>query len=186
MSIKLLYSLPFLAALSGCGGNVSTPAPVVDIGQVRGSAPTPPTAARVAPQTPPPAQRSAPGQSEMLFQVLTSIGVDYKYGGTSPVTGFDCSGLVAHVFREGYGIVLPRNAQGQSHVGTPVSEDALQPGDLVFYNTMRRPFSHVGIYLGDGRFVHAPRTGAAVRIESLKSGYWTKRWNGARRITAQM
>lgn len=125
-------------------------------------------------------------QSEMLFHVLTSIGVDYTYGGNSPVTGFDCSGLVAHVFREGYGISLPRNARGQSQVGEPVSADALRPGDLVFYNTLNQPFSHVGIYLGDGRFVHAPKTGSTVRIENLKSSYWLKRWNGARRVAVQM
>ena len=122
----------------------------------------------------------------MLFQVLSSIGVDYKYGGASHVTGFDCSGLVVHVFREGYGMNLPRNAQGQSQVGRPVSAEELQPGDLVFYNTLNRPFSHVGIYLGEGKFIHAPKTGSAVRIESMKSAYWSKRWNGARRVANQM
>ncbi len=122
----------------------------------------------------------------MLFQVLTAIGVDYRYGGQSPRTGFDCSGLVAHVFHEGYGISLPRNTQGQSQVGESVSADELRPGDLVFYNTQNRPFSHVGIYLGDGRFVHAPRTGATVRIEKLDSSYWSRRWNGARRVAIRM
>ena len=81
----------------------------------------------------------------MLFQVLSSIGVDYKYGGASHATGFDCSGLVAHVFREGYGVSLPRNTFGQSQVGQPVPADELKPGDLVFYNTLNKPFSHVGI-----------------------------------------
>lgn len=122
----------------------------------------------------------------MLFQVLSSIGVDYKYGGNSHATGFDCSGLVAHVFRQGYGINLPRTSMEQSRVGQAVSPDELKPGDLVFYNTLNRPFSHVGIYLGDGRFIHAPKTGSAVRIESLKGAYWAKRWNGARRIEQQI
>ena len=122
----------------------------------------------------------------MLFQVLTSIGVDYKYGGNSHATGFDCSGLVAHVFREGYGIRLPRTSMDQSQAGRPVSSEELKPGDLVFYNTLNRPFSHVGIYLGEGRFIHAPRTGYAVRIENLKNAYWTKRWNGARRIDVRL
>lgn len=122
----------------------------------------------------------------MLFQVLTSIGVDYKYGGDSRATGFDCSGLVAHVYREGYGVTLPRNTFGQSQAGRPVTAEELLPGDLVFYNTLNRPYSHVGIYLGDGRFIHAPRTGAAVRIENLKSGYWSQRWSGARRIAASL
>jgi cell wall-associated NlpC family hydrolase len=135
---------------------------------------------------PAPAERAAPEQSEMLFQVLSSIGVDYKYGGTSYSTGFDCSGLVAHVFREGYGVILPRNTYGQSQAGRPVAAGDLRPGDLVFYNTLNRPYSHVGIYLGDGRFIHAPRTGSAVRIENLKNGYWSKRWNGARRISVSL
>lgn len=122
----------------------------------------------------------------MLFQVLTSVGVDYKYGGASHTTGFDCSGLVLHVYREGYGVNLPRTSFGQAQVGRPVSGEELMPGDLVFYNTLNRPYSHVGIYLGDGRFIHAPKTGSAVRIENLNSAYWTKRWNGARRITLSM
>ena len=148
------------------------------------------SAPRISVPIPPPApavpQRATPEQSEMLFQVLSSIGVDYKYGGASHATGFDCSGLVAHVFREGYGISLPRHTLGQSQVGQPVSPEELKPGDLVFYNTLNRPYSHVGIYLGDGRFIHAPKTGYAVRIENLKSAYWTKRWNGARRIDVSL
>jgi cell wall-associated NlpC family hydrolase len=133
-----------------------------------------------------PSQQAQPEQSEMLFQVLSSIGVDYKFGGNSHATGFDCSGLVAHVYREGYGINLPRHTLGQSQVGKPVAAEELLPGDLVFYNTLNRPYSHVGIYLGDGRFIHAPKTGSAVRIESLQSSYWSKRWNGARRIPVDL
>ncbi|MCX7961612.1 MAG: C40 family peptidase, partial [Burkholderiales bacterium] len=96
--------------------------------------------------------------------------------------GFDCSGLVAHVFREAYGIELPRNSRAQSAAGIPVSAPDLRAGDLVFYDTLGSPYSHVGIYLGDGRFVHAPRSGAKVRIESMNSPYWRSRFNGARRI----
>jgi len=113
---------------------------------------------------------------------LMALGVDYRDGGRSHVTGFDCSGLVAHVFEEAYGIRLPRNALSQSEAGLPVSLDQLEPGDLVFYDTLGRPYSHVGIYLGDGRFVHAPKSGSSVRVESLRSAYWVKRFNGARRI----
>lgn len=166
-------------ALTGCGGYISSSVPVEEPNQVR----APARIHAPAPVQPPVrAQRGAPEQSEMLFQVLSSIGVDYKYGGNSHTTGFDCSGLVVHVFREGYGISLPRNSYGQSQVGRPVAAEELQPGDLVFYNTLNRPYSHVGIYLGDGRFIHAPKTGSAVRIESLRSAYWSRRWNGARRI----
>jgi len=96
--------------------------------------------------------------------------------------GFDCSGLVAHVYEEAYGIRLPRTVSAQSETGLSVGAKELEPGDLVFYDTLGRPYSHVGIYLGDGKFVHAPKTGSAVRVESLKSAYWTKRFNGARRI----
>src|SRR3989442_2580066 len=99
---------------------------------------------------------------EMVFQALAAAGVPYRRGGESPETGFDCSGLVAHVYREAFGIQLPHNARAQSRMGRRVSLDQLEAGDLVFYNTERRPYSHVGIYLGDDRFIHAPRPRAAV------------------------
>ena len=121
-------------------------------------------------------------RAEALLQTLLMLGVDYRYGGKSPQTGFDCSGLVAHVFREAYGIELPHNARAQSEMGTRVSLSELRAGDLVFYNTLDRPFSHVGIYLGDGRFVHAPKTGAQVRVEPIRGKYWMRRFDGARRI----
>lgn len=180
MRSNLLYGIVFYL-LSGCGGSMPTQVPVEEPAQTRA---IPRASVPIAP--PAPVHRAAPDQSEMLFRVLSSIGVDYKFGGASHATGFDCSGLVAHVFREGYGIALPRHTLGQSQVGQPVPPGDLKPGDLVFYNTLNRPYSHVGIYLGDGRFIHAPRTGSAVRIESLKSAYWTKRWNGARRIDVRL
>ena len=121
-------------------------------------------------------------RAEALLQALLALGLDYRYGGNSPETGFDCSGLVAHVFREAYGIRLPQNARAQSEYGVRVSLAELRAGDLVFYNTLNRPFSHVGIYLGDGRFVHAPKTGAQVRVEPIRASYWMKRFDGARRI----
>jgi cell wall-associated NlpC family hydrolase len=121
-------------------------------------------------------------RQEALLQALLTLGVDYRYGGNSPVTGFDCSGLVAHVYREAWGIRLPHNTKAQSEAGVPVSLAELQAGDLVFYDTQKRPYSHVGIYMGDGKFVHAPKSGARVRVESLRSEYWSSRYNGARRI----
>lgn len=121
-------------------------------------------------------------RAEALLQALLALGLDYRYGGNSPETGFDCSGLVAHVFREAYGIRLPQNARAQSEYGVRVSLAELRAGDLVFYNTLNRPFSHVRIYLGDGRFVHAPKTGAQVRVEPIRGSYWMKRFDGARRI----
>jgi len=120
--------------------------------------------------------------SDVLFHALMATGVDYRIGGESYQTGFDCSGLVAHIYREAYGLDLPHGTQAQSALGVPVDRSALQPGDLVFFNTLKRPFSHVGIYIGEGRFIHAPREGAVVRTDSLKARYWTARFDGARRI----
>ena len=118
----------------------------------------------------------------MLFAALGAAGFDYKRGGKSMTSGFDCSGLVAHVFQQAYGVKLPHNAAAQSQHGARIERDALEPGDLVFFNTERRPFSHVGIYLGDGRFIHAPKPGAVVRTENMKLAYWHTRYDGARRI----
>lgn len=120
---------------------------------------------------------------ELVMHTLALIGVNYKYGGGSPDSGFDCSGLVSHVFKEVIGLTLPRNSQAMSRVGEKVDKTELQPGDLVFFNTRRRPFSHVGIYIGEERFVHAPRRGRDVEVSSMHSRYWNKRYNGARRVS---
>lgn len=125
---------------------------------------------------------AAPVEST-LDKALNLLGIRYRWGGSKPETGFDCSGFVRHVFQEGLGLELPHSAREQSKTGNPVPMEELQPGDLVFFNTMRRAFSHVGIYLGDNRFVHAPHRGGRVRIEDMSGRYWTKRFNGARRLT---
>lgn len=116
---------------------------------------------------------------------LSLIGIRYKRGGTTPEAGFDCSGFVQHVFREGMGLMLPRTSREISKEGEVVKKSELQPGDLVFFNTMRKTFSHVGIYLGEGQFIHSPRTGGKVRIEDMRESYWAKRYEGARRISAE-
>jgi cell wall-associated NlpC family hydrolase len=153
------------------------------LGLLAGCAAIPERAERPAASRVTPAQTAAPrADSDALFHALAALGVDYKYGGTSRETGFDCSGLVAHVYREAYGIVLPHYTLAQSRYGRPVPAGDLQLGDLVFYNTLKQPYSHVGIYLGDGRFIHAPKQGAAVRVERMSSLYWTRRFDGARRI----
>ncbi|PUA19255.1 C40 family peptidase [Glaciimonas sp. PCH181] len=121
--------------------------------------------------------------SDLAQSAIGLIGIHYKYGGNSPQTGLDCSGLVRYVFKEALGINLPRTSAELSREGERVDQQDLKPGDLVFYNTLRRSFSHVGIYLGDNKFIHAPRTGAAVRIESMDLAYWKNRFNGARRIS---
>lgn len=110
------------------------------------------------------------------------IGIHYKYGGNNPENGLDCSGLVRYVFQDAWGVDVPRTAAELSRSGEKVDKQDLQPGDLVFYNTLRRSFSHVGIYLGDNKFIHAPSRGGKVRIESMDLAYWKARFNGARRI----
>jgi len=117
-----------------------------------------------------------------LIHALHALGVKYRYGGRSPETGFDCSGLITHVFERAWGMLLPAGTEALSKVGMPIKLKELEPGDLVFYNTRNKPFSHVGIYLGEGRFVHAPRPGAAVRVENVQTPYWRSRFNGGRRL----
>jgi len=119
---------------------------------------------------------------EIVLRALSFIGVRYKYGGTTPDTGFDCSGLIRYVFNQATGKSLPGNAREISQVGASIDRTELQPGDLVFFNTLRRPFSHVGIYLGDSRFVHAPSRGGKVEIVDMSDRYWQTRYNGARRL----
>jgi cell wall-associated NlpC family hydrolase len=120
--------------------------------------------------------------SELAIQAMGLIGIRYKYGGNTPENGLDCSGLVRLVFKEAWGANLPRTAEEISRVGQHVEAHDLQPGDLVFYNTLKRGFSHVGIYLGDNKFIHSPSTGGQVRIESMNLSYWKNRFSGARRI----
>ena len=113
---------------------------------------------------------------------LELIGIRYKWGGNTPATGLDCSGLVRYVFQKVTGVTLPRTAKDMSQLGEQVAVPDLRPGDLVFFDTRHFAFSHVGIYLGDNRFVHAPRHGRDVEVATLDSSFWQKRFNGARRM----
>jgi cell wall-associated NlpC family hydrolase len=119
---------------------------------------------------------------DMLMYALSLVGVNYKYGGKSPDTGLDCSGFVSHVYKQAAGLVLPHNARAISMFGQKIAISELQPGDLVFYNTMRHAYSHVGIYLGENKFVHASVTGRGVEVVNMNENYWVKRFNGARRV----
>ena len=119
---------------------------------------------------------------DLTAAALDLIGIRYKWGGNTPETGLDCSGLVRYVFQQVTGVTLPRTARDMSQIGEKVAARDLQPGDLVFFNTRRFAFSHVGIYLGDNRFVHAPRRGREVEVATLDSSFWQKRFNGARRM----
>jgi cell wall-associated NlpC family hydrolase len=129
--------------------------------------------------------RATATAQDAIDSAMDLLGIRYRRGGSSPEAGFDCSGFVSHVFRERLGLILPRSSKEMSKTGEAVSREELQPGDLVFFNTMRKTFSHVGIYLGDNQFVHAPRSGGHVRVEDLQGSYWKKRFNGARRISLE-
>lgn len=113
---------------------------------------------------------------------LTLLGIKYRFGGGAPSTGFDCSGLVVYAAEKSLGLKLPRQSTRLAQEGESVKLSELQEGDLVFFNTRGHRNSHVGIYLGDQKFVHAPRSGSVVRIESMDIAYWRKRYNGARRL----
>lgn len=121
---------------------------------------------------------------EIMISALSLTGIKYKYGGSSPETGFDCSGFVRYVFQHAANLTLPHGARALSQLGESVTMEQLQPGDLVFFNTLKSAFSHVGIYLGDKRFIHAPSSGGGIHVVNMDDAYWAKRFNGARRIEA--
>ena len=122
--------------------------------------------------------------SELVVNAMGFLGVPYKRGGNSAETGFDCSGFVRAMYEQTVGLLLPRRADQQAAATQVIDKKELQPGDLVFFNTMRRNFSHVGIYVGDGKFIHSPRSGSEVRVEDMGVAYWKRRFNGARRVTS--
>lgn len=121
--------------------------------------------------------------TNLVINAMGFLGVPYRRGGSSVEVGFDCSGFVRAIYEQTMGLVLPRRAEQQAAATQSVEREDIQPGDLVFFNTMRRAFSHVGIYVGDGKFIHSPKPGAKVRMEDMRTGYWERRFNGARRVT---
>jgi hypothetical protein len=142
-----------------------------------GTAATPAETAAASVSTPAP-----DAGAEVVFRALSLLGVNYRFGGNTVDSGLDCSGLVRLVFHETLGLPLPRRSEEISRVGGAIPAHDLQPGDLVFFNTLRRAFSHVGIYIGNNQFVHAPSSGGSIRVESMGSDYWTRRFDGARRL----
>lgn len=118
---------------------------------------------------------------DIILQAVSLMGIAYRFGGTTPVNGFDCSGFIRYIFQSS-GLNLPRSAAEQAQVGRPVSRDELKPGDVLFFNTRGFNYSHNGLYLGNGRFIHAPRTGKNIEITNLNASYWSSRFNGARRM----
>jgi cell wall-associated NlpC family hydrolase len=120
--------------------------------------------------------------SELVVSALGFLGVPYRRGGNNAETGFDCSGFVRAIYEQTAGLILPRKAEQQAAATEKIEKTELKPGDLVFFNTMRRAFSHVGIYVGNGKFIHSPKPGAEVRIEDMGVSYWAARFDGARRV----
>jgi len=121
--------------------------------------------------------------SDLVLSAMNFLGVPYRRGGQSQESGFDCSGFTRHVFENSVGLILPRRASEQANSPEliPVQKSELKPGDLVFFNTLRHTFSHVGIYIGDDKFIHSPRAGGQVRVEDMRQAYWQQRFDGARR-----
>lgn len=119
---------------------------------------------------------------DTVLHALAYMDVAYRRGGTTAAQGFDCSGFVRHVVAQAHGVLLPRTASEQAQATQAIRRGDLHPGDLVFFNTLGARHSHVGIYLGEGRFIHAPRSGARVRVERIGLPYWSSRFDGARRV----
>lgn len=132
------------------------------------------------------AQFAAPGEEavgDLLLQAMSLMGVAYRFGGSSPETGLDCSGFIQYIFRKSLRVNLPRTSAEMARAGRVIDRSELAPGDLVFYNTRGFQYSHVGMYLGGNKFIHAPRTGKSVEVVNMASSYWVQRFNGARRIS---
>lgn len=122
--------------------------------------------------------------SELVITAMGFLGVPYRRGGNTIESGFDCSGFVRAMYQQTVGLILPRKAEQQAAATTQIERAELQPGDLVFFNTLKRAFSHVGIYVGDGKFIHSPRSGSEVRVEDMQKSYWHQRFDGARRVSS--
>jgi cell wall-associated NlpC family hydrolase len=120
--------------------------------------------------------------SELVFTAMGFLGVPYRRGGNTVESGFDCSGFVKAMYEQTVGLILPRKAEQQAAATEKIERADLQPGDLVFFNTMRRAFSHVGIYIGEGKFIHSPKPGSEVRVDDMAGSYWNRRFDGARRV----
>ncbi len=119
-------------------------------------------------------------RNDVVMYAFGLISVDYRFGGANPESGLDCSGMVSYIYQNSLGLKLPHNAARIANLGKDISPSELRPGDLVFFNTQNRPYSHVGIYIGDDRFIHAPRTNGKIEVASLKNRYFAQRFEAAR------
>lgn len=167
MSTSARFALIALAALlSACASRTQPPAPVVRAPVFNSS------------------QTFSPVAEDVLFRALGLVGTPYRWGGNTPDSGFDCSGLIGYVYRDAAGISLPRSTREMIGMQAPdVGKNALQTGDLIFFATNGgSQVSHAGIYVGEGRFVHAPATGGTVKLDSLSKAYWQKAYLSAKRV----
>ncbi|BEV71269.1 MULTISPECIES: C40 family peptidase [unclassified Paludibacterium] len=122
---------------------------------------------------------------EILMYTLSLLDVGYQFGGSNPAAGLDCSGMVSYIYYNAVGVKLPHNAAQIAGLARPIDINDLRVGDLVFFNTLNRPFSHMGIYIGDGKFVHAPRSNSVIRVDRLDNRYFASRFEGARTLFSQ-
>jgi cell wall-associated NlpC family hydrolase len=129
-------------------------------------------------------QDTSAGTEDISIAAVGLVGVPYRYGGNNPKAGFDCSGLIGYVYLKSANIKLPRTIQDMSTKGKGIDDQPPAPGDLVFFNTTGSKYSHAGIYVGQGRFVHAPSAGGTVRLEQIENPYWASRFTEARRLAA--
>lgn len=168
-----LLALLVAATLSACGGGS---------GNVRATAPAPPPASTAGNAWGNTAPADPQAANAVLMRAISLVGTPYRYGGNTPESGFDCSGLVAYVYREMVDLRLPRTSRELAAVqGPKIDPKRLAAGDLVFFGS-RGAVSHVGIYVGEGRFVHAPSTGGTVRLDALGGHYWKDHYTGAKRV----
>lgn len=167
--VRAVLTLLLIGALAGCGGGGQS---------VRADSPTGPAThswAVVAPADPAAA-------NAVLMRAFSLVGTPYKYGGNTPQSGFDCSGLITYVYRDVLALSLPRTTGDlAAYQGPRIKPEALTAGDLVFFGSAGR-VSHAGIYVGEGRFVHAPSTGGTVRLDHLDGHYWRDHYSGAKRV----
>lgn len=155
---------------------------MLSLAVLAGCASAPHTTSVSVPPAPGASATTASGHDDLLFHAFTLVGTPYRWGGSSPETGFDCSGLINYVFRETAGLNLPRTTAGLSELPNTTPSNALRPGDLVLFSTSGKRINHAGIYVGDGRFLHAPSTGGRVRIDDLQASYWQRSYKSARRV----
>ena len=164
--LRILFLLALISALAGCGSIGSRPVPFSSAPPSRNSEQTPRTDSLAA--------------REVVIYALSLVDTGYRFGGKNPQAGLDCSGMVSYVFSQAAGLRIGGSAAEIAQRGRPVERSDLRPGDLVFFNTANRSYSHVGIYLGDARFVHAPSSNGRVRIDRMDSSYYASRFDAAR------